>query len=175
MDREAWHAAVLGVAKNRPWLRDWTELNWSDLLEWPLKVTQAVHSLGTSFWLDRQGVKESAFTGLSFCMKIIHNKAPLERVCLPMQETQETWLWLLGLEDPLEKEMATLSSILAWEIPWKEDAGKLQFTGSQSDVAEWLRMRAHVHSNKAHFQMHELSVVRCSSLGSSDGWDTGIE
>ena len=35
-----------------------------------------------------------------------------------MQETQETWVRFLGWEDPLEKQMATHSSILAWEIPW---------------------------------------------------------
>ena len=35
-----------------------------------------------------------------------------------MQETQETWVWFLGQEDPLEEEMAAHSSILAWEIPW---------------------------------------------------------
>ena len=37
----------------------------------------------------------------------------------------------LGWEDPLEKEMATHSSILAWEIPWTEEPGGLQSTGSQ--------------------------------------------
>ena len=36
-----------------------------------------------------------------------------------------------GWEDPLEKEMAIHSSILAWEIPWTEEAGRLQTTGSQ--------------------------------------------
>ena len=36
---------------------------------------------------------------------------------------QETWVQSLGREDPLEKEMATHSSILAWEIPWKEEPG----------------------------------------------------
>ena len=34
---------------------------------------------------------------------------------------QETWIQLLGLEDPLEEEMATYSSILAWRIPWAEE------------------------------------------------------
>ena len=37
----------------------------------------------------------------------------------------------LGREDPLEKEMATYSSILAWRIPWTEEPGGLQFMGSQ--------------------------------------------
>ena len=43
----------------------------------------------------------------------------------------ETQLQSLGREEPLEKEMATHSSILAWRIPWTEDPGRLQSTGSQ--------------------------------------------
>ena len=42
---------------------------------------------------------------------------------------QETWVRSLGQEDPLEKEMATHSSILAWRIPWTEELGGLQSTG----------------------------------------------
>ena len=72
MDREAWCAAVHGVAKS------WTRLSG----------------------------KESAFSAGD-----------------PVQS--------LGQEDPLEKGMATLSSILAWRIPWTEEPGRLQFMGSQ--------------------------------------------
>ena len=43
----------------------------------------------------------------------------------------ETWVRSLGQEDPLEKEMATHSGILAWRIPWTEEPGGLQSTGSQ--------------------------------------------
>ena len=43
----------------------------------------------------------------------------------------ETWVRSLGREDPLEKEMATHSSILAWRILWTEKLGELQSTGSQ--------------------------------------------
>ena len=43
---------------------------------------------------------------------------------------QEVWIWSLGGEDPLEKETATHSSILAWEILWTEEPGGLQFMGS---------------------------------------------
>ena len=42
---------------------------------------------------------------------------------------QEIWVRSLGQEDPLEKEMATHSSILAWEIPWTEEPGGLQSMG----------------------------------------------
>ena len=44
---------------------------------------------------------------------------------------QETWVQSLGWEDPLEKGMATHSSILAWIIPWTEGPGELQSMGSQ--------------------------------------------
>jgi len=44
---------------------------------------------------------------------------------------QETWVPSLGQEDPLEKEMATHSSILVWRIPWLEEPGGLQSVGSQ--------------------------------------------
>ena len=48
-----------------------------------------------------------------------------------MQEIQETWVQSLGPEDPLEKEMATHSSIFAWEIPWTEEPDGLQSMGLQ--------------------------------------------
>ena len=44
---------------------------------------------------------------------------------------QETWVQSLGQEDPLEKEMAAHSCILAWKIPWTEEPGGLQSIGSQ--------------------------------------------
>ena len=44
---------------------------------------------------------------------------------------QETQVRSLGWEDPLKKEMATHSSILAWEIPWTEESGGLQYMGLQ--------------------------------------------
>ena len=46
---------------------------------------------------------------------------------------QETWTWVqsLGWEDPLEKEVATNSGILAWEIPWTEELDRLQSMGCQ--------------------------------------------
>ena len=79
MDREAWHAAVHGVAKS------WTQL---------------------SDWTEQMGFPDGS----------VVNYLP------PMQET---WIQSLGLEDPLEKEMATHSSILAWEILGTEEPAGL--------------------------------------------------
>ena len=55
--------------------------------------------------------------------------------CLPTM--QETWVWSLGQEYPLEKEMATHSSTLAWKIPWTEEPGRLQFIGLQRVGHDW--------------------------------------
>ena len=58
---------------------------------------------------------------------------------------QETCVWSLGWEDPLEKEMATHSSILAWKIPWMELPGRLQSVGV---VKRWTRLsNFHMHMN----------------------------
>ena len=69
-----------------------------------------------------------------------------QRIHLPMQETQETWVQSPSWEDPLEEEMATHSSVLAWRIRWTEEPEKLHSTGSQkeSDTIE------HTHTHTLH-------------------------
>ena len=67
--------------------------------------------------------------------------------------TQETGIQSLGREDPLEKEMATHSSSLAWRIPWTEELGRLQFMGpTESDKTVWLTL-----TFKAIFLKYQLS------------------
>ena len=60
-----------------------------------------------------------------------------------MQETKELWVQSLGGEDPLEEEMATCSSILAWRVPWTEEPGRLQAMRSRG-----------VRHDGAHRQLH---------------------
>ena len=55
----------------------------------------------------------------------------------PVQEIQETQVWSLGQEDPLEEERAPHSSILAWKIPWMEEPGGLQFMGPKRVRHHW--------------------------------------
>ena len=50
----------------------------------------------------------------------------------PLPAMRQTWVQSLGQEDPLEKEMATHSSTLAWKIPQMEETGRLQSMGSQT-------------------------------------------
>ena len=56
---------------------------------------------------------------------------PVAQMVENLPAMQETWVRSLGLEDSLEKEMATHSSILAWRIPWTEGPGGLQSMGLQ--------------------------------------------
>ena len=62
-----------------------------------------------------------------------------------MQETQEMWGLSLCWEDPLEYEMATHSSFLAWKIPWTEKPGGLQPMGSQRVRHDWACSHTHTH------------------------------
>ena len=87
-----------------------------------------------------------------------------------MQETQEMQVQSLGWEDPLEKEMATHSSILAWEIPWTEEPGGLQSMGLQRVVHDWVCMKVHVHMwLVAEWRMTQLWQRR-DQPGCSGGW-----
>ena len=57
--------------------------------------------------------------------------------CIRMPAIWETWVRSLGREDPLEKEMATHSSILAWKIPWMEGSGRWQSMGLRRVRQDW--------------------------------------
>ena len=65
---------------------------------------------------------------------------------------QETWVLSVGWEDPLEKERAAHSSILAWRIPWTEKPGGSQSMGSQKN---WTRL-----SDKQQQQIEETKINR---------------
>ena len=90
-----------------------------------------------------------------------------------MQETEETWVQALGQEDPLEEGMASRSSILAWKIPWTEEAGGLQSMGLQrmgyspwgcreSDMTEYMRAHTHTHTHIGLRRMKLLSYGDCN-------------
>ena len=69
----------------------------------------------------------------------------------------ETRVQSLGREDLLEEEMATLSSILAWKIPWTEEPGGLQSMGSQSDTTEQL----HFHTST---EDHPQTILKVGTV-----------
>ena len=64
-----------------------------------------------------------------------------------MQQTEEMQVQSLGQEDPLEEDMATHSSILAWRIPWTEEPGGLQSTRSQTVGHDWSNLACSMHTS----------------------------
>ena len=87
--------------------------------------------MGYSPWCCKESdTTEQLTLSASLFIKYIHASLMAQRLkCLPAM--RKTWVRSLGREDPLEKEMATHSSILAWRIPWTEEPGGPQSTGSQ--------------------------------------------
>ena len=81
---------------------------------------------------------------------------------------RETWFQSLGQEDPLEKEMATHSSILAWRIPWTEEPGRLQSMGSQRVGHDWatslsFTFNSYVTGHTQYYRIHiSLNLSQCS-------------
>ena len=71
---------------------------------------------------------------------------------------QETWVWPLVWDHPLEEGMATHSSILAWRIPWTEEPGGLQSIGSQKDRHDWATKHSTV------FQLWTHTSITCCSV-----------
>ena len=72
------------------------------------------------------------FSSKNFIISILMFGASLvAQMVKHLPAVRETWVQSLGWEDPLEKEMATHSSTLAWKIPWTEEPGGLQSMGSQ--------------------------------------------
>ena len=85
-------------------------------------------SLCVDFWLLGSESTLPGMVSVTTCM------APVAQMVKSLPAMQETQVWSLGQKDPLKKEMATYSSILAWEIPWTEEPGELRSSRTrQSD------------------------------------------
>ena len=100
MDREAWRAAIHGVAKSWTWLSDWTGLDW---------IPKKRFFCTTKTTINVNIINKNTNSNMNGNIKTITNNS------LAMQKT---WVRFLGLEDPLEKGKTTHSSILAWRIAW---------------------------------------------------------
>ena len=82
-----------------------------------------------------------------------------------MQEMQDTWIWSLGQEDPLEEEMATHFSILAGKIPRTQESGGLQSKGLQRVEHDWAHKHTHRHTHTdTHTQTHTHTDTRFLSF-----------
>ena len=74
---------------------------------------------------------------LALILKAVRNEISLvAQIVKTLPAMQDTWIQSLGQEDPLKKDMATHPSIFAWRIPWTEEPGGLQSTGSQKSQSQ---------------------------------------
>ena len=78
-------------------------------------------------------------------MLLIYHGFPGSSAVKNLLAMPETWVRSLGWKDPLEEEMATYSSILAWKIPWTEDPGGLQSKGLHRVRHNWATEHRHEH------------------------------
>ena len=122
MDREAWRAEVHGVTMSQTQLRDWTELK--EVTDWNMNCKLQI---GT-YQEHCQRLKSKGFCHLPLWRFVASLVAQMVK---RLPAVQETRVRSLGRENPLQKEMATHSGILAWKIPWSEEHDRLQSMGSQ--------------------------------------------
>ena len=90
-----------------------------------LAINIPLHILYQNFFVHPSVNRHLNIAGVNIWVHVSSQVAPVVKNLPAMQETPEMQVWSLGQEDPLEEEMETHSSFLAWEIPWREEPGEL--------------------------------------------------
>ena len=94
----------------------------------------------------RQILYQLSYQGIPVCFLLLSNNIPLYVLAQMVKRLPTVWetqVWSLGRENPLEKEMATHSSTLAWKIPWTEEPCRLQSMVSQRVRHDWAASLTH--------------------------------
>ena len=107
---------------------------WTVAYQAPLSMESPGKNTGVGCYFFLQGIfpTQGSNPGLPNCRQILYHLSSLVAQSVKsLSAMQETQVQSLCEEDPLEKEMATHSNILAWRIPWTEEPGGLQSMGSQ--------------------------------------------
>ena len=137
----AWGGQSIGVSALASVLpmntQDWLPLEWTGWMSLQSKLTLILTAPQSPF----KGKEETGvLLGVLVNRRLTNNllgPSLVAQMVNNLPATQETWVRSLGGEDPLEKQMATHSSILAWRIPWIEEPGRLQSMGSQRVRHDW--------------------------------------
>ena len=148
MDGGAWWATAQGVTKSWTWLSDFTFTFHFPALEKEMATHSSVLAWripGTGAWWVPSSRKWLMWLSSSSTWNILQDRPHFGASLMAQRlkrlpPMRETWVRSLGQEDPLEKEMATHSSILAWRIWWTEEPGGLQSTGSQRVGHDWVTL-----------------------------------
>ena len=131
----------LSITLNHFWILNVSELVWPLHILFALRITtsEIIHFyqlfLEPQVWWScgHRNLMESIFLWAILMTQQVKN----------LPAIQEIWVQSLGREDPLEKEMATHSSILVWKIPWTEEPGGLWSMGSQRVGHSWAHVLVH--------------------------------
>ena len=108
--------------------------------------------------------------GNHFCLSLVITSRNPSLVVKNLPATQETWVWSLEGEDPLEKGIATHSSILVWRIPWTEEPGRLQSMGSPRVTHDYTWLRASLVAQTVK-RLSAMQETRVRSLS----WEDPLE
>ena len=96
-----------------------------------------------------------------FCKSTVWGTSLVAQMVKNLPAVQETQVWSLGQEDPLEWGMATHSSIVAWRILWMEEPGRLQSTGSQRVGHDWItNTHTHTHTVIPKFKSFFFYIIK---------------
>ena len=138
MDRGAWWATVHGAPRVRHDLA--TKRN-----EWYSQHIELNKCLLNFKAWDNEKQKEKTPHNITNTNSQGFGPSLAAQMVKNLPAVKETWVWSLGWEDPLEEGMATHSSTLAWRIPWTEEPGGLQSTGSQRVRHNWVTKPSAAH------------------------------
>ena len=112
--------------------------DWLDLVvHGTLKSLHQHHNSKAQFFSAQPSLWSNSLICTWLLEKLQLSVFPVAQTVKNLPATQKTWIQSLDLEDPLEKEMAIYSSILAWRIPWTEEPGGLQSVGLQRVRHDW--------------------------------------
>ena len=157
----AWWMPPVGCSPSRPTARNWAPIIRCvvrDDLVPPEKKPLPSLERKTHFAIPKSKLE---IMGSSWWSSLLAQRVK----CLPTM--RETWVQSLGWEDPLEKEMASHSSTLAWKIPWTEKPGRLQSMGLQRVRHDWATS-LHFHGGP----VVETPCCQYRGTGLISGWES---
>ena len=129
------------------------------------------HGIRRFLWILLSCIFESQLTCNHLNLKVhtLRHGLPPGSVVKNLPAMQEMWVWCLSLEDSLEKEMATRSSILAWRIPWTEEPEGLESSSVQSFSCVWLFVTPWTATRQASLSItNSWSLLKLMSVWVSD-------
>ena len=128
---------AISFSRGSLWLRDWTHISCIGRQILYCWATREAFSSTAEAYIGAGTMVNSLSSSAQNWVQVHQQASLVAQTAKLLPIMQETWVRSLGREDPLEKEMATHSSILAWKIPWTNEHGRLQSVRLQRAGHEW--------------------------------------